>query len=820
MGRPRKGPFFDGQRWRASLPVAVGTKQQLTFADPDEAAVRRWYRDGENALSQRRPLPERAAYRSTAQPASELPVAALAGRTPASWWAGPSQAHGHRLDQVAEAFLRHRYGRLRKGQLGRQDAVDDDLHKDLLPFFARRGVLVVELVTNELVGELAEYLSGRQAATVAPVTVRWPELDGVKEVTLGRAQALEGLSRSTIKRWHHKGLLPSWRRDQTDGQVRVALEELRAAATPAQQGSRRPLQTTTASNKLGSLKLLLQFAAARGIELTGDPMHGISAVPPEQVRLRDSQLPHIPLREFAVVAAHLSVVHQLTMWLERLLAVRIGEGFGPHVGDVMDRGGDAGGYLVLDRQGGKAFTTLVDGVRVRTDEKEGLKNDQSHRVVALPRQVMVMVRVVIAAFHTDPVTGEVDLDARLIPGLQQANKSGQQGHRDALHRAAGRSSYNKDLYGALTPKRLRACLATDLDRLGVPGTLARRYLGHLAGDDVHAKHYLLDPASEAEAMADWRPVTEAIEELIDRELGGTVLVPTSVRPCFGKGNPLYQRQPHIEATLAACGWFLEPRTDNEEALLGCAQVADILGITESTTRRQLREATIPGGELVRREGREVWMCRPAGLDEHRQWLADHPTIDQLSDELGLTYHQLYALIGELDLPTVQRRKGGEVRLLPEAVTRARQEQDARRQAGERAMPLSVAAVELGAPVLLLENLVRRGVLSLDPEASTPRERWVTRASVLAYAATRAASPQPVRPGEPAVPDAQARAITGLTRPGLAALVRAGVLIADSRQRRQHITLASMRRWATGAGRDDVLQRLAAWQAGGPPQGQG
>ena len=62
-----------------------------------------------------------------------------------------------------------------------------------------------------------------------------------------------------------------------------------------------------------------------------------------------------------------------------------------------------------------------------------MKNEVSNRVIRLPRQVMDLIRVVIEAFHTDPVTGEVDLGARLIPGLRTADRSGQ-----SAHRAAGR----------------------------------------------------------------------------------------------------------------------------------------------------------------------------------------------------------------------------------------------------------------------------------------------------------------------------------------------------------------------------------------------
>jgi hypothetical protein len=68
--------------------------------------------------------------------------------------------------------------------------------------------------------------------------------------------------------------------------------------------------------------MILNFAEANGIELTGKPMQGIAAVHPEGAPPGRSKNPHAPLALFGRIAAHLSVIHQLTMWLERLLGVR------------------------------------------------------------------------------------------------------------------------------------------------------------------------------------------------------------------------------------------------------------------------------------------------------------------------------------------------------------------------------------------------------------------------------------------------------------------------------------------------------------------
>lgn len=809
MGRPRKGVVSlpDG-RWTAGLPIAVGSKKTRQFTDADETAVRRWYADAERALAAGRPLPDPAGYRP-GRPAPTLAALALGERTPASWWAGPTAAHGHLIDKVAAAFVEHHYDRQRSGQPERRRAVVATIANDLLPFFAQHRVTVVERITHELAGKLAAHLAGLEVADTQPEPEPWPDLDGRTEVTLTEAAALHGTSRSTVKRWQQADLLPSWHRDDLDGQVRIRVDELRAAyrSGRAAAAKRTINKATTAGNKLDVLKMILNFARANGIDLTGTPMLGISAVHPEGTDPVRRKNPHVPLELFGRVAAHLPVVHQLTMWLERLLGVRISEGFGPHVGDVLDFGPVLGGAIVLGRQGGRPFLIRADGHVVAADEKEGMKNDTSHRAIRLPRQLMGMVRVVIEAFHTDPVTGEVDLEARLIPGLRTEGRSGQQAHRAALSKAVTEAGMDTELYGKITPHELRAYLITDLDRAGVDATLARRYVGHAAGNDVHATAYLRDPARAEEDLRAWLPVTEALERLIDEQLGGTLLVPTAMRETFGTDNPLHARRRYVYTTLAAHGWYLEPSTDAGQALLSTEEVARVLGIGVTTARRQLRDGTIPGGRPVQKGRRVVWMCPAEDVEAHRGWLADYPTIETFAADLGMTYHQCYALMRELNITGLQKVKGGDIRLTPHDIAVLRAEQARRQDMAARAVPLNVAAAELDVPLLVIEDLLRQGLLEEAHELGRTRQRLVTRTSVEQYARRRAGATA-ASPGEPVVSHADARAITGLTRPGLARLLTAGVLTPAIRNRRQCVTVASLRRWAEEAGRVDVLHRLA------------
>jgi hypothetical protein len=112
----------------------------------------------------------------------------------------------------------------------------------------------------------------------------------------------------------------------------------------------------------------------------------------------------------------------------------------------------------------------------------------------------------------------------------------------------------------------------------------------------------------------------------------------------------------------------------------------------------------------------------------------------------------------------------------------------------------------------VEDLLRHGLLEEAHELGRNRQRLVTRRSVDQYARRRA-SAAAVSPDEPVVSHVDARMITGLTRPGLARLLTAGVVTPVTRDRRQCVTVASLRRWAQEVGRMDALHRLAQrWAA--------
>ena len=107
---------------------------------------------------------------------------------------------------------------------------------------------------------------------------------------------------------------------------------------------------------------------------------------------------------------------------------------------------------------------------------------------------MDLIRVAIDAFHTDPDTGQIDTAARLVPGLQTPDRSGQHAYRHAFDEAATAEQLSGDHLGfAVSTHLLRKSCATDLAwSAGIEDAVRRRFMGHRAGDDVFGRIYTLD----------------------------------------------------------------------------------------------------------------------------------------------------------------------------------------------------------------------------------------------------------------------------------------------------------------------------------------
>ena len=68
--------------------------------------------------------------------------------------------------------------------------------------------------------------------------------------------------------------------------------------------------------------------------------------------------------------------------------------------------------------------------------------------------------------------------------------------------------------------------------------------------------------------------------------------PDAVFGPYRSANPLASRAAHIDATLAAAGWLVEPGSD-EDPLCDAARVAAELDISVTTARRWIADGTLP-----------------------------------------------------------------------------------------------------------------------------------------------------------------------------------------------------------------------------------
>jgi hypothetical protein len=138
------------------------------------------------------------------------------------------------------------------------------------------------------------------------------------------------------------------------------------------------LSQPVVADALWVLRRVLGFARANGIVPPGfDPTEGLAAPTPDpavaRVR-RPTSLPRpLTLPECARIAAHLHPVHQLVLWLQRIMGLRISEAFGFAVADGIDLG--ATGLLLVRVQGGRRYRVRDQRGRVITvTHKPDLEN--------------------------------------------------------------------------------------------------------------------------------------------------------------------------------------------------------------------------------------------------------------------------------------------------------------------------------------------------------------------------------------------------------------------------------------------------------------
>ena len=685
------------------------------------------------------------------------------------------------------------YDDLRRAGPDRGAQVRGVLDRYVIPWFGPQTSGVGD-ISYFMVHEWLLTLVGRRRSELPDRQQRPLVLGGAspeRELSLREAAAVGKVSVATARRRWRDGELSGAYRD-SQGHIRVpepATVALRRATRERPAGLSQPV----VADALWVLRRILGFARANGLVPPGfDPTEGLNAPTPDAAAARarrpTSQPRPLNLSECARIAAHLHPIHQLVLWLQRVMGLRISEAFGVLVDDVVDLGDT--GLLLVRGQGGRTFRVRDDEGRVVSiQHKERTKTEAGSRVLVLPSAMLEPLRVAIEAFHTDPETGEVDETARLVPGLRMADESGQLSFREAFETGAAAEGLNSgDLGFRVSPHLLRKSVATDLAwQRGIEGTARRRFLGHRASDDVFGRVYTLDHP-ELTPLAE---VARVLDEMI-RDSIGSLLVPSTRRIRWGHANRISLRAAHVEATLLAVGWSMDPDS-SDDPLCDARRAASELGLAETTARRWMRDGTLrcvivqDGDGIDRRWARlsEVWSVRKR--------LADRILLPDLAEELGVRYHELYRVSRLLGLEFEQHPTSRQFEVPPEAARRLRVEHARVRALHTRSLKLAAAARLLNRAVSTVGLMAKRGDLEVDPETDGSKAMFLTRTSVEKWRdpPRRAIQPATVLLGEVV-------RFTGRSRIELLDLVRAGVLRQAPGRGACELTASSLRAWMTAS----------------------
>lgn len=686
------------------------------------------------------------------------------------------------------------YDDLRRAGPDRAEQVCRILASYVIPWFGPQTGTIVD-ITYLMVHEWLLTLVGRPRSRpddrppVAPVVGGMPGAD--RELSLQEAAELGEVSLATARRRWRDGELPGAYRD-SHGRVRVPE---RATAVMRRARRERPvgLSRSVIADALWVLRRVLAFARANGFVPHGfDPTEGLVAPAPDEAVARarrpTSQPRPLSFPECARIAAHLHPIHQLVLWLQRVMGLRISEAFGVLVDDVIDLGDS--GVLLVRGQGGRPFRVRDDEGRVvAVTHKERTKTEAGSRALVLPSTMLELLRVVVEAFHTDPETGDVDETSRLVPGLRTADHSGQLSFREALETAAAAEGLASDDLGfRVSPHLLRKSVATDLAwQKGIEGAVRRRFLGHRASDDVFGRVYTLDHP-ELTPLAE---VARMLDDLVRRSIG-CLLVPTTRRIRWGHEHKHLRRAIHAEATLVAAGWFIEPDSSCDP-LCDAPRVASELQVAETTARRWMRDGTLSCVIAQDGDGLERRWARLSDTWTLRDRLADRVFLPDLAEELGVRYHELYRLSCLMGLELEQHPTSRQFEVPSAAANRLRAEYARVRALHQRSVKLAAAARLLDLAVSTVGLMAKRGELDVDPETDSSNARFVTRASVERCRIARVGD-APRRLEQAAVPLADVVRFTGRSRTELRDLVRAGVLTEVPGRRTCELTASSLRKW--------------------------
>ena len=740
-GRPLSAaPTRVGNRWRVELPVAPGSakRRRRTFATKKQAeeylneALRAW--DGGTPAPPPDPAPAGRRSQAAAAPAAPAPSAA-----PAAGEAS-EQAGVATFAEVAAAWHTSRYFKSHRGQPERAADVAALIANHLHTFMDAHGFADGSDLTGEAYEDfLVDVAYGPtddedDGGDVDGTGQEAPPVPGDEQcLTVAEAAARTGAGKSTIQRRIDAGAFPHAR--LVGGKRLIPLGDLRAAGlldgVPLRPGRPRGDGGFSAGT-VGDVRWVLDAILARGVAshgwvLTFDPAAFDTPAQLDPTRPRR----HVTVADTARLAGHLHPVHQLVLWLMRGLSLRLGEAYGITLADIVDDG-DGPAYVTIRSQGGRIFKVSDGRARTHTaTSKNRLKTRGGVRTLVLPRPLADLIATVIDVFHTQP-DGSIRSEARLVPGLVVEDAGGQASFRAAFTRAGTIEGIDvaADRGPALLPipKDMRAGTVTDLAWAGADALAARRWTGHVAGDDVHSRSYILDHA-DARTLA---PVADIITALLDEAAPNGLIIPTTYSCTTGYQPVLHARRRYLDAALADAGWTGTGAHVYGVATMTVADASRLLDVHETTLRGWARAGRF--GDTARTAVGTYALPVHAVLAEQER-LGNRRTLSAVSAELGLPYASAHQWLRTSNI-AIDTDDDGTLVLDDAATAALTAHVKILADLYARAMSVTAAAAHLGLPPAAVEGLIVDGTLTVDAQRGPRNSRYLTRTSLDDYEETR------------------------------------------------------------------------------------
>lgn len=699
----------------------------------------------------------------------------------------------------------------------RARGIANDLCRYALPFLLEhRGedhpILASRLRISDLTA-MTRMLAGEKllpAATVAKDLLRQPQRLAVAchWLSMNDAAIVCGLSHADMAELFATELPVQL---TSDGRPVIRAMDLRAAGLLMERTTPHGLSRDTANLSLQLVQAAWSRAISHGTRMVGDPSSMTAKRPLPQNRQREPEPDarvYVPFERCMQVAARLHPIHQRVLFEGRYEGTRAGEIYGTRVGDRTD------GQLSVRAVGGRVRDVRdTDGTFVRSDVRPGTKGSQEgvlspdsresarelhQRTVPIAPTLAAFLDTFDAAFHTDHLTGSIDLSARGIPGIREDDVGGVAGFESALKLACEETADGAIGPVYFRPHDLRASLNTDLENAGVDDRWLRHMFGHSTERgvtlDVHDSRYDLGLDKAAlESLA------VQIEALIPE--GTDLCVPTSRMPSFGVDTRHGRCIEVIEDRLIVRGWYVPDPDDSSAVGLTVKVVAERLNLSQTHVTRLLTTGKLPG-RMATKGGTSVWLVLEEDVDREVR-LRQRMTIRELAKILGETYHRVYTVVTDLKLGA-GRMPGDALRLAPDEVQQvtAHFEEKSRRD-GEH-LTHAQAAERLDLPVPLVQTLVRAE--HLEPSARSGRTARVTLASVEAY--ERAYPVRTVGTDERVVSIADVRDVLGATRNEVSNLVATRRLAVVEIHRRQYVGGLSIRTYLAAHPLAGACERLA------------